>query len=187
MVSSNIFLKYFFVLFSLILSCSCTTNKKSNYNDRYLEQHSPTSSSDIFIKPKPQLMRRLNPLKLMFVVAYSKLNKQYEVEWNLDVLKTIISESEQVTEDDKKYFMDNFSTANTDYQEWSSDKHDQLERFTEKYFNPYKSADFFLPFQDCKTFTYALTDEMLTEFGQMDEIKRSRVRQKAAKTLCDLD
>ncbi|CAF1272599.1 unnamed protein product [Didymodactylos carnosus] len=185
--SSNIFLKNCFIFFSLILLCSCTPNK--NYdNDGYLQQRSPISySSDIFIKPKVQTMRRLNPLKLLFVVVYSKLNQQYEVEWNLNILKTIIMESEYVTDDDRKYFMDNFSTANTDYQQWSPDKHDQLERFTEKYFNPYKSADLFLPFQDCQTFTYALTDEMLNELGHKDTVKRYHIRQKAAERLCGLD
>lgn len=146
--------------------------------------------SDVtFIKPNISTMRRLNPLKLFFTVVYNP-NKtpQYSIEWNLSFLKTMILESTFVNDDDKTLFLMKFSNIENDYPRWSQEHHDQLERFTEKYFNVYQSPDTFLPFLDCPALTYAVTDEMLNDLNQkIDEEKRSKVRAKAVEHLCDIE
>jgi hypothetical protein len=154
-------------------------------------QHEDESSSSkvVFIKPKANIMRRLNPLKLLFNVAYvPEKYPQYSVEWNFPLLKNMLLESSYVTDEDKELFMSEFSNQLNDYAHWSDEKHNQLERFTEKYFNVYKSPDTFLPFTDCSALTYALTDEMINDLQpNMDERKRAEIRAKAVGRLCDLN
>jgi len=132
-------------------------------------------------------MRRLNPLKLLFTVVHTPDKiPHYSVEWNLSLLKTMLLESSQVSDDDKALFVSEFSNDENDYTQWSPEKHDQLERFTEKYFNPYKLADSFLPFIDCPAFTYALTDEMLSDLQpNVDPRRRADIRAKAVARLCE--
>ena len=146
-----------------------------------------SSPSAIFLKPKANIMRRLNPLKLLFNVAYvPERSPQYSVEWNLPLLKTMLLESSYVSDEDKAFFIMEFSNLN-DYADWSEDKHKDLERFTEKYFNIYKSPDTFLPFMDCPALTYALTDEMINDLQpKIPDQKRAEIRAKAAGRLCDL-
>ncbi|CAF4932217.1 unnamed protein product, partial [Rotaria sp. Silwood1] len=46
-----------------------------------------------FIKPKTNILRRLNPLKLFFTVAYIPTQyPHYTIEWNLPFLKTMLLE-----------------------------------------------------------------------------------------------
>ena len=131
-------------------------------------------------------MRRLNPLKLLFTVAHVPgRDPAYSVEWNLAVLKTMLLESSHVTDEDKALFMLEFGQHVNDYADWSADKHDQLERFTEKYFSLYKSPDTFLPFVDCAALTYALTDEVINDlYPHADEGKRNEARERSASHLC---
>jgi len=146
-----------------------------------------SSSKVTFIKPNASIMRRLNPLKLFFTVVYKPAQSpHYSIEWNLPFLKTMLLESTQVSDDDKALFLMKFSNTENDYAEWSEEQHDQLERFTEKYFNLFKSPNTFLPFIDCPALTYAITDEMLNDFQpNIDEQKRSKIRAKAVERLCD--
>ena len=134
-------------------------------------------------------MRRLNPLKLLFTVAYvPESNPQYSVEWNLAVLKTMFMESSHVSDEDKALFMMEFANTENDYADWSAEKRERLERLTEKYLNLYKSPDTFLPFVDCSALTYALTDEMINDIQpNIDERKRAEVRAKAVGRLCDME
>ena len=126
-----------------------------------------------FIKPKASMIRRLNPLKLLFTVAHTpEQNPHYSVEWNLPFLKTMLLESTHVSDDDKTLFLIKFSNVKNDYAKWSEEQHDELERFTEKYFNVYQSPESFLPFLDCPALTYAITDEMLNNLQpKIDEEK----------------
>ncbi|CAF1393327.1 unnamed protein product [Rotaria sordida] len=146
-----------------------------------------SSPTTIFIKPKANVMRRLNPLKLFFTVAYTPTQEPpYSIEWNLSLLKTMLLESNHVSNDDKELFLMKFSNIENDYADWSFEKHDELERFTEKYFNLYKSPDLFLPFRDCSALTYALTEEMLNDLQlNVNDEKRSKIRAKAVQRLCD--
>jgi hypothetical protein len=159
-------------------------------NPHHLKQELSSSSSSsmtTFLKPKANIMRRLNPLKLLFTVAHSPRNDiPYSVEWNLSALKTMFLESTHVPDEDKALFIAEFSNFDNDYDEWSPEKHDQLERFTEKYLNPYRSVESFLPLADCQAFTYALTDEMLNDLQPgVPERKRAEIRAKTVKRLCD--
>jgi hypothetical protein len=149
--------------------------------------HSSTTVS--FLKPKANIMRRVNPLKLLFTVVHTPQGTpQYAVEWNLDVLKTILLESSHVTDEDKALFIMEFSNHEQDYAHWSEEKHDQLERLTEKYFNLYKSPETFLPFNDCPVLTYALMDEMINDLQPTaDERKRTEIRARAATRLCNAE
>lgn len=134
-------------------------------------------------------MRRLNPLKLLFSVAHTpNSDRPYSVEWNFPVLKTMLLESTHVTDEDKALFISEFGNFANDYDEWSQEKHDQLERFTEKFLNPYRSVENFLPLADCQAFTYALTDEMLSDLQPgVSEHKRAEIRAKTVKRLCEED
>lgn len=150
-----------------------------------LEEPSSTPTVD-FIKPKPNIMRRLNPLKVLFTVAHIPETSSYSVEWNLPLLKTMLLESEHVTDEDKALFITQFSDQIDDYANWSEEKRYALERFTEKYFNLYKSPDVFLPFIDCTALTYALMDEMISGFRiAVDEQKRAKFRSQAVERLCN--
>ncbi|CAF3411823.1 unnamed protein product [Rotaria sp. Silwood2] len=132
-------------------------------NPHNIHENSP-SSTTIFIKPKRNIMRHLNPLKLFFTVAYTPTqDPHYSIEWNLSLLKTMLLESKHVSNDDKALFLTKFSNIGNDYANWSLEKHNELERFTEKYFNIYNSPNSFLPFIDCHALTYAITDEMLND------------------------
>ncbi|CAF3141376.1 unnamed protein product [Rotaria socialis] len=155
-------------------------------NPRNLPENS-LSSMVTFIKPAASAMRRLNPLKLFFTVAHTPTQSpHYSVEWNFPLLKTMFLESKHVSNDDKELFRMKFGNADSDYVNWSPEKHDELERFTEKYLNVYKSPDSFLPFLDCQALTYAMTDEMLHDLQPiMSDEKRSKVRAKAVERLCD--
>ena len=140
----------------------------------------------VFIKPKASISRRLNPLKVLFTVAYIPKHSHYSVEWNLPLLKTMLLESSYVTDEDKAFFIEEFIDHLNDYADWSEEKHDQLERFTEKYFNLYKSPDSFLPFNDCPALTYALMDEMINNMQpDLDELKRVKLHAKAVEHLCN--
>jgi hypothetical protein len=98
----------------------------------------------------------------------------------------MLLESTKVSDDDKTLFLMKFSNIENDYPQWTQEQHDQLERFTEKYFNLFKSPESFLPFIDCPALTYAITDEMLSDLHvKIDEEKRSKVRAKAVERLCD--
>jgi hypothetical protein len=160
----------------------------NNGKPHALDEQSSSSTAE-FLKPKANIMRRLNPLKLLFTVAYiPDKDPQYSVEWNFPLLKTMLLESSYVTDEDKALFIMEFSNQLKDYAHWSEEKHNQLERFTEKYFNVYKSPDTFLPFIDCSALTYALTDEMINDLQpNIDERKRADIRAKAVDRLCDLN
>lgn len=142
-----------------------------------------------FLKPNASKMRRINPLKLFFTVVYKpNQNPHYSIDWNLPFLKTMLLESTHVSDDDKTLFLMKFSNIENDYANWSEEQQDQLERFTEKYFNLYESPNSFLPFLDCPALTYAITDEMLNDLHpKIDERKRAKVRAKAVERLCDSD
>ena len=154
------------------------------------QSHQTTPSAEVtFIKPKVQVMRRVNPLKLLFNVVYNpNQTPQYALDWNLSFLRTMLLESTFVTDEDKTLFLMKFSNIENDYPQWSQEHHDQLERFTEKYFNLYASPDTFLPFLHCQVLTYAITDEMLNDLHtKIDDEKRSKIRAKAVERLCDID
>jgi hypothetical protein len=155
-------------------------------NPVHLHQQSSTPLVT-FIKPNGSTMRRLNPLKLFFTVAHRPAQSpHYSIEWNLSFLRTMLLESTKVSDDDKTLFLMKFSNIENDYPQWTQEQHDQLERFTEKYFNLFKSPESFLPFIDCPALTYAITDEMLSDLHvKIDEEKRSKVRAKAVERLCD--
>ncbi len=155
-----------------------------NPHQLHEESSSPTAK---FIKPKADQMRRLNPLKLFFTVVHtSEKNPHYSVEWNLPFLKTMLLESTHVSDDDKKLFLEKFSNTENDYATWTPEQHDQLERFTEKYFNVYQSPESFLPFVDCPALTYAIADEMLDNVHpNISQEKRSKYRAKAVERLCE--
>jgi len=140
-----------------------------------------------FIKPNASLLRRVNPLKLFFTVVHTpEQTPHYSIEWNLPFLKNILLESTHVSDDDKTLFLMKFSNIENDYAEWTPERHDELERFTEKYLNLYKSSDSFLPFIDCPALTYAIMDEILDGLQpNIDEEKRSKIRAKAVERLCD--
>jgi hypothetical protein len=167
----------------LIFSITFSNGKPHDLNE---QSSSPTA---VFIKPKANIMRRLNPLKLLFTVAYvPQRSPHYSVEWNLPLLKTMLLESSYVSDEDKALFITEFSNQLNDYADWPEEKHNQLERFTETYFNVYKSPDTFLPFIDCPALTYALTDEMINDLQpNIDERKRAEIRAKAVGRLCDSD
>lgn len=173
------------IIIQFLLICFITLNhgKPHKYDE---QSSSPTVE---FLKPKANIMRRLNPLKLLFTVAYvPQQNPPYSIEWNLPLLKTMLLESSYVSDEDKALFIMEFSNQLNDYADWSEEKHNQLERFTEKYFNLYKSPDTFLPFIDCSALTYALTDEMINDLQpNIDERKRAEIRAKAVGRLCDSD
>ena len=151
-------------------------------------QEDLSSSKVEFIKPKTNIMRRLNPLKLFFTVVHTPHQYPYYlIEWNLPFLQTMLLESTYVSDDDKALFM-KFSNAENDYAKWSPEQHDQLERFTEKYFNLYKSPNLFLPFLDCSALTYAITDEMLNDARPYINDKiRSKIRAIAVERLCNIE
>ena len=185
------------LILSFLLAFLVTLN---HGNPHKLPENSPSSSSSslsssssaaatLFLKPKANIMRRLNPLKLLFTVAYvPDRDPQYSVEWNLALLKTMFMESAHVTDEDKALFMMEFSNPENDYADWSAEKHDQLERLTERYFNLYKSPETFLPFIDCSALTYALTDEMINDLQpNVDDRKRAEIRAKAVGRLCDME
>ncbi|CAF4510474.1 unnamed protein product [Rotaria sp. Silwood2] len=155
-------------------------------NPHNIHENSP-SSTTIFIKPKRNIMRHLNPLKLFFTVAYTPTqDPHYSIEWNLSLLKTMLLESKHVSNDDKALFLTKFSNIDNDYANWSLEKHNELERFTEKYFNIYNSPNSFLPFIDCHALTYAITDEMLNDLPlSITDEKRSKIRAKAGVGSCD--
>lgn len=146
-----------------------------------------TSANAIFLASKANTMRHLNPLKLLFTVAYvPDRNPQYSVEWNLPLLKTMLLESAFVADDDKVKFISEFSEQLGDYANWSDEKRYQLERFTEKYFNIYKAPDTFLPFADCTALTYALSDEMINDLQpNIEPRKRAEIRARAVARLCE--
>ncbi|CAF0994275.1 unnamed protein product [Adineta ricciae] len=146
-----------------------------------------TSSNAMFLKPKASIMRHLNPLKLLFTVAYvPDRNPQYSIEWNLPLLKTMLLESSFVTDEDKALFINDFSEQLSDYANWSDEKHYDLERFTEKYFNIYKSPDTFLPLVDCPALTHALTDAMIDDLQpNIEQSKRAAIRARAVERLCN--
>jgi len=155
-----------------------------------IQLHDQTSSSAVtFLKSDPSTIRRINPLKLFFTVVHNPTRTpNYSIEWNLPFLRTMILESTQVSDDDKTLFLLKFNNAENDYADWSQEEHDQLERFTEKYFNLFKSPDSFLPFLDCRALTYAITDEMINDLHpHIDEQKRSKIRAKAVERLCDTE
>ena len=150
---------------------------------------SPETSSATFLKPKANVMRRLNPLKLLFSVVHTpNRTPPYAVEWNFSFLKTMLTESSDVSEEDKQYFLENFGRAESEYARWTAEEHEALERFTEKYFNLYQSPDAFLPFRDCAALTYAITDEMLHDLQpNIPSHKRGQIRSRATQRLCDAD
>jgi hypothetical protein len=178
MLKSIIIIQFFLIFF-------VTFNNGKPHN---LDEQS-SSSTAIFLKPKANIMRRLNPLKLLFSVAYvPEQTPHYSVEWNFPLLKTMLLESSYVSDEDKALFIMEFSNQLNDYADWSEEKHNQLERFTEKYFNLYKSSDAFLPLIDCSALTYALTDEMINDLQpNIDERKRADIRAKAVGRLCDAE
>lgn len=139
-----------------------------------------------FLKPTASVMRRLNPLKLLFVVAHTPgQSPAYSVEWNLSLLRTMLLESSHVSNDDKRLFLLKFSNTENDYAQWTPEQRDQLERFTEKYFNPYESAGSFLPLLDCPALTYAITDELLKDLQpHISEDKRWKIRALSVERLC---
>lgn len=173
------------IIIQFLLICFVTLNNGKPHN---LDEQS-SSQSVKFLKPKANIMRRLNPLKLLFTVAYvPEKHPQYSVEWNIPLLNTMLLESSYVSDEDKALFVMEFSDQLNDYADWSEEKHNQLERFTEKYFNIYKSPDTFLPFIDCSALTSALTDEMINDLQpNIDERKRVEIRAKAAARLCESD
>ena len=148
-----------------------------------------SSPAATFLKPKAAILRRLNPLKVLFTVAHvPERDQPYSVEWNLAVLKTMLLESPHVTDEDKALFMQEFGQHIKDYAHWSADKHNELERFTEKYLNLYKSPDTFLPFIDCRALTNALTDEMINDLHpNIDDEKRAEARARSVERLCDAE
>jgi hypothetical protein len=161
----------------------------SIYGNPFHPHEQPSSPPVTFIKPSASTMRRINPLKLFFTVVHRPTqNPHYSIEWNLPFLRTMLLESTQVSDDDKTLFLLKFNNAENDYADWSQEEHDQLERFTEKYFNLFKSPDSFLPFLDCRALTYAITDEMINDLHpHIDEQKRSKIRAKAVERLCDTE
>lgn len=167
------FLLFFFV----------TLNMSKSLNS---DEHSVSSPTAVFLKPKATIMRRLNPLKLLFTVAHIPgKSSSYSIEWNIPLLKTMLLESSYVTDEDKALFLMEFNDQLDDYADWSTEKHEQLERFTEKYFNIFKSPETFLPFLDCSALTYALTDEMINDLQpNITERKRAEIRSKAVDRLC---
>jgi hypothetical protein len=175
-------LKSVIIIPSLLFFLVILIHGNPHYNN---EQSS--SPMVTFIKPNTNKMRRINPLKLFFTVVHKPTQSpHYSIEWNLPFLKTMLLESTHVNDDDKTLFLMKFSNIEGDYPEWSEEQHDQLERFTEKFFNLYQSPDSFLPFIDCPALTYAITDEMLNGLHPLiDEEKRSKVRAKAVERLCD--
>lgn len=182
------------MLLSAVLLIICVQFNHGNphhqlHDDSDISSSSLSSVQATFLKPKANIMRRLNPLKLLFTVAVVPgRNPPYSVEWNLALLKTILLESSHVSDEDKAFFMMEFSNYANDFADWSAEKHDQLERFTEKYFNLYKSPETFLPFIDCPALTYALTDEMINDLQpNVDERKRAEVRARAVNRLCDVE
>jgi hypothetical protein len=170
----------------LIFFVTLNDGKPHKIDEQSSSPHSPTA---VFLKPKANIMRRLNPLKILFTVAYvPEKSPKYSVEWNLPLLKTMLLESSYVSDEDKAIFITEFIDQIDDYANWSEEKHNQLERFTEKYFNVYKSPDTFLPFIDCSALTYALTDEMINDLQpNVDERKRAEIRARAVGRLCDSD
>ena len=171
------------IILEFLLIFFFTLNNAKPHN---IEEQSSTVE---FLKPKANIMRRLNPLKLLFTVAYvPSKNPPYSIEWNFPLLKTMLLESFFVTDEDKALFITEFSNQLADYADWSDEKHNQFERFTEKYFNLYKSPDTFLPFVDCSALTYALTDEMINDLQpNIAEYKRAEIRAKAVGRLCESD
>ena len=170
------------LIIQLLLISFVTLNMGKSLNS----DEQSTSSTAMFLKPKANIMRRLNPLKLLFTVAYiPEKSPSYSIEWNIPLLKTMFLESSYVSDEDKTLFLLEFNDQLDDYADWSAEKHDQLERFTEKYFNIYKSPDNFLPFVDCSALTYALTDEMINDLQpNIAERKRAEIRSKAIDRLC---
>ncbi|CAF0735757.1 unnamed protein product [Rotaria sordida] len=159
---------------------------KLNHGRSHKIEESSSSPAAIFIKPKANVMRQVNPLKLLFTVVHIPHSSRYSIEWNLPFLKTMLLESSYVTDEDKAYFITKFIKHLNDYANWSEEKHYELERFTEKYFNIYKSPDMFLPFIDCPALTYGLMDEMINELQpNVDEHKRAAMRAKAVERLCE--
>lgn len=149
-------------------------------------EDSSSSPTAVFIKPSASVMRRLNPLKLLFTVAYVPQNSSYSIEWNFPLLESMLIQSAFVPEEDTTFFIKEFSSRVDDYANWSEDKHHQLERFTEKYFSIYKSPKEFLPLRDCPSLTHSLMDEMINDLQpNLDERKRNEIRSKAAKRLCN--
>ncbi|CAF2460374.1 unnamed protein product [Rotaria sp. Silwood2] len=159
---------------------------KLNHGKSHQIEESSSSPTAIFIKPKANVMRHLNPLKLLFAVAHIPQSSSYSIEWNLPLLKTMLLESSYVTDEDKVYFITEFINHADDYANWSDEKRYELERFTEKYFNIYKSPDMFLPFVDCPALTYGLMDEMINDLQpNLDDHKRAGIRAKAVGRLCE--
>jgi len=175
-------LKSVIIIPSLLFFLVILIHGNPHYNN---EQSS--SPMVTFIKPNTNKMRRINPLKLFFTVVHTPTKSpHYSIEWNLPFLKTMLLESTHVSDDDKASFLMKFSNIINDYGDWSEEQHDELERFTEKYFNLYQSPNSFLPFLDCPALTYAITDEMLNDLHpSIDEEKRSKIRAKAVERLCD--
>jgi hypothetical protein len=172
------------LLISLLL---CSLIVSSIYGNPFHLDEQSSSSSVTFIKSDPNKIRRINPLKLFFTIVHNPTQSpHYSIEWNLPFLKVMLLESTQVSDDDKTLFLMNFSNIENDYPQWSEEQHNQLERFTEKYFNVFSSPDSFLPFIDCPALTYAITDEMLNVLQpNSDEEKRSKVRTTAIQRLCN--
>lgn len=139
-----------------------------------------------FIKTKPAEMRHVNPLKLFFNVVYaSDPVPSCSLEWNFSFLKSILLESAVVPLADKQFFLDHYSPLNPPYDKWTANDRDRLERFTEKYFDIYKSPQDFLPFRDCPALSYAIVDQMLNELqANLPERRRQLIRQRAAERLC---
>lgn len=131
-------------------------------------------------------MRYINPLKLFFNAVYMPdSTPSCSLEWNFDFLKSFILESSHVSESDKQFFLEHYSPLNPPYEEWTWNQHDQLERFTEKYFDLYKSPEQFLPFQDCPALSSAIVDQMLDDLQpNIPHRKRQLIRKHAAHRLC---
>jgi hypothetical protein len=171
-----------FLIILLSLTVSIDGNQAS-------ASQTTVSSLATFIKPNANIMRRLNPLKLLFNVVYQPAQTpSYSVEWNFSFLKTILLESTHVTDEDKQYFVETVADIEHNYGRWSVEQHEKFERFTEKYFNLYKSPASFLPMQDCSSFTFAVMDEILNDLQpNINQDKRSQVRAKAVERLCNVE
>ena len=138
------------------------------------------------IKPTKNAKYPLNPLKLFFMIVHKPgESPAYSIEWNFSFIENLFLKNEFVTNEDKKYYLENFFNAEQNYKNWNSADQNRFERFMEKYFDVYKSSKSFLPLQDCSALTSAIIDEMLNEKNPLiDERLRSNARAKAITSLC---
>lgn len=144
------------------------------------------SQNFTFIKTKASEMRNINPLKLFFNVVYAPDPiPSCHLEWNFSFLKTLLLESSLVSSEDKQFFLDHYNPFNPPYDKWTPTDHEELERFTEKYLDIYKSPEDFLPFRDCPALSYAIVDQMLNELQpKLPDRRRQLIRQRTAERLC---